>query len=918
MAIGFEVERGGQGFSTLTPQLGDKIKKIITVPKSRSSSRRSSRKTSPTVNYDPSKGTVLIDGVGYSVRPEDAASFIQSTTGGVGSSAQAAIKVAQGKVEAERRRIEKLAIELRKRDAELKPVRQEIIIERDLTPKNITLPPSSIKQTKDIPSYQGTIINLQESINKEKEMGKIGRSIITAANYLSGGAIEENKIQKKQAELNDRIIKFNKKYDGKELSESEFNKATAEQNFIEQEQRKINNQYDNLVKSKANKFRNRIQSLSIQKDPRLTTSEKRKIEEERKNNLKIQAQIKKNKPRIDKIESQIINKEKQLSSISSSKGTLNFIKKVKLQNQINELRNEIARLNFEMPPKIKAGTFPIIPASSIPQGISKVSFLGTQRKGKNGKIITDIIFTTKKGTTGIARGVAIQKKGKTLSVVAGKMGKIAIKIPSGKKKVINLKTFLGVERSTSKSTKFTSESIKKIASFIQKKKKAGTINIIKSNIKGLTQKGLGRIVTVKGKNFFSPVLRFPSGKIVRTANKYNLDDFASIAAVLTKNQISAIVGKTITLKGNRAEFAGIIKSLSGTAGSKVVLSSSDKAQYSKAMRKLFTSIAAAVSKAERSGQFTTKSLVLAAAAKELSKIKPVSATSVSASTRVSTKLKKPIVSKTKMITPKIKQTESNKRGIVSTRSKIKTLQKEIVESQIKSKQLQRNLSKTSSRSKSILISRELNSVRQKQRQLQRQLQRLKNRLKTEIKTQTPSITPKVSLGNLMISKLPNLPKGFSKLILKKSQPVYYVIEKVRGKFKKLYPKPLTKKDARDYAVYSIDNRLSKTAFFVPLGKAKTVARPPKQIQGYYSKNAKKFRPYRIRFGKKKQLVNGFIEKRKYFQDTSGEKRSLRMLRKSPTKRKVVKRKISPTQRRELLKRLAKARAVRMRNLRKKK
>jgi len=141
---------------------------------------------------------------------------------------------------------------------------------------------------------------------------------------------------------------------------------------------------------------------------------------------------------------------------------------------------------------------------------------------------------------------------------------------------------------------------------------------------------------------------------------------------------------------------------------------------------------------------------------------------------------------------------------------------------------------------------------------------------------------------------------FTQKTLAKSQPTYYVVEKVRGKLKKLYPKPLTLRDARDYAVYSIDNNLSKTAFFVPLGKSKKVVKTPKRISGYYSKNVRKVRPYRIRLGKRKRLVNGFIEKRKYFQDTSGEKRQLKKARK-----------LSPTQRRKMLNNLAKARQSRM-------
>ena len=170
---------------------------------------------------------------------------------------------------------------------------------------------------------------------------------------------------------------------------------------------------------------------------------------------------------------------------------------------------------------------------------------------------------------------------------------------------------------------------------------------------------------------------------------------------------------------------------------------------------------------------------------------------------------------------------------------------------------------------------------------------------------------------------------FVKRSLPKSVQTFYVVEKVRGKFKKLYPKPLTLKDARDYAVYSIDNRLSKTAFFVPLGKAKQVISVPKQIQNYYSRNSRKVRPYRIRFGKRKQLVNGFIEKRRYFNDTRGERLQLTRLNRgklrkisnsSKNNRVVVNNQfsrrtnISPQRRRQLIQQLQRARAIRMRNL----
>lgn len=170
-----------------------------------------------------------------------------------------------------------------------------------------------------------------------------------------------------------------------------------------------------------------------------------------------------------------------------------------------------------------------------------------------------------------------------------------------------------------------------------------------------------------------------------------------------------------------------------------------------------------------------------------------------------------------------------------------------------------------------------------------------------------------------------IPKGFSRKNLSSAQDTFYVITRKRGKIVKLYPKPLVMKDARDFLAYSIDNNLTKTAWFVPLGRTRMVIRPPKKIEGYFSKVSHKLRPYRIRFGKKKNLLNGFIEKRKFFIDTQGERRQARRTnnnrrminRRTIINRRIIRRRrtITPTQRRILIQRLRLARAARMRNLR---
>jgi hypothetical protein len=157
-----------------------------------------------------------------------------------------------------------------------------------------------------------------------------------------------------------------------------------------------------------------------------------------------------------------------------------------------------------------------------------------------------------------------------------------------------------------------------------------------------------------------------------------------------------------------------------------------------------------------------------------------------------------------------------------------------------------------------------------------------------------------------------LSSDFKRESLQKAVPTYYVKIKRKGKIVNLTPRPLTLQDARDFLAYKVDNTLSRSAWFEPLGKRKNVVRVPKEIRGYYNKVSRKLRPYKIRVGKKVGIRMGYIEKNKYIRDTSGEKRGLQVSRYNSKKRKIT-----PEQRKILLNRLKKARAVRMRNLKRK-
>lgn len=773
----------------------------------------------------------------------------------------------------------------------------------------------------------GSMESLNKQIAQDVSLNKPSKLLSDVADVVSGGWLTENKINKEQSNLNKRIIKFNNKYNGKELGISEFNKAEAEQKFITNAQHKINNKINSLVTSKKNKIRNFYQFLSVQKTPRLTIKQQEKVINARLQNKIIQAEIKRNQPQIQNINNKINNINSQITTLESSKNKniLNYVNLYRLKNLKNNLTTQIARLNYELPPKVLAGTFPIIPASKIPKGISKVVFVGTQKKVKGGMIITDIAFKTKKGGQGLARGVSINKNGKIISITAGKMGRIAVRLPSGKSKIDKLKSFMAVEKTISKPTKFTSESLKRIGNFVQNERKRGLLRVIKSNIQGLEQLGIGKIAVIKGRKFYKPFIRFPSGRFGTKLGKgISVDDFASISAVLRKKDLSAIIGKTITAKKDKSEFIGIIKSLT-TNGNKIFIPSGNtKLQYQQALKKVISSVSSAVSKAERTSQFKTKSAILTSAIIIISKTIPTTS-SLKLSKMGTTLIPKRITSK-KVLT--MQQQIIKPKRIVMQKSNI--LQKQI--NKVKTKIIQ--LKKTKPKSK--LINKQISNLIKAQKQLQGQLSKVA--VKTKMKPKAISIgmrvtpptitTPIKSIKTGIIPLI--IPKTFKRKPLSKKVPVFYVKEKIRGKIIRLTPKPLTLKDAKDFLAYRLDNRLSRSGWFEPLGKAKVVVVPPKNIQGYFNKHSKKFRAFKIRLGKTKKIRMGYIEKRKYFSDRPKERLQLsrsrkrnvvkrKMIKRNPIKKttiKRVKRKITPQQRKLLLKRLKKARAVRMKNLRK--
>ena len=154
---------------------------------------------------------------------------------------------------------------------------------------------------------------------------------------------------------------------------------------------------------------------------------------------------------------------------------------------------------------------------------------------------------------------------------------------------------------------------------------------------------------------------------------------------------------------------------------------------------------------------------------------------------------------------------------------------------------------------------------------------------------------------------------FRKKLMKKKKPskvqVFNVYGKSGKKFVKLNTKPLKRDDALAKGTYAIDHTTSKTYKIVPAGKLKKAGGLLKNERNYFNRAGYKLREFKIKKGRKFTLKRKFIEKRRFGIDTRGEKKGL-TLAKYMKQQRTGKRKITPTQRKVMLRNLAKARKVR--------
>jgi len=263
-------------------------------------------------------------------------------------------------------------------------------------------------------------------------------------------------------------------------------------------------------------------------------------------------------------------------------------------------------------------------------------------------------------------------------------------------------------------------------------------------------------------------------------------------------------------------------------------------------------------------------------------------------------------------------------GISKTKTRMKNIDRAISKIKSKSKPTQKDLQRLKSLQKS--RAKTLQQSTQQSKQLQRTRQKLKTQQKLQQKLKrgfriTRRIRPKKRLRRKI--RIPLFKRGKKKVSKKKGKPVeaFNVLGKVKGKFVKLNSLPLTKRDALSKGAFAVDNSTSATFKIEPIGKKEKVGKLLKGEKSYFTKNKKKFRGVRIKKGRKFKLTNKFIEKKKKRIDTRGERKGLSVRkfivrRSKPVKAFNQRKKITLARRKQLLTQLKKARAVRMKNMKK--
>ena len=904
--------------------------------------------------------SVFIDGQGFTVRPEDQASFIQQRTGGSGTSAQSAIQQAQQRA-IQIQQAQAQAQAQAKAQAQAQAQAQEKLKKiLNLSKKRAgeiskTATAQQIKKYADIAS--GGLFTKRELMQRQKQLSAQADFYNALFSPSKVTPINQNQFEKDTAKIilnnerldklisgyNEEVKKFNEKYGDKELSQEEYNKVQRKKDNLDKEGAILDK-----LSSSSNKEINEYKKKYGVKEltPELEKTRERISESLSQKEQGIEADVIKFRKSLANKIGKVLNTEQELLSpreieayqkkeLPKAENKLKDIQnKLKNAQGLNKKRlvvleksakDEIARIKRGETPRFIKGNLPITPISLPGIGLTRIQIIGTSKRISPKKFKVNLKFTNKSGTSVGKATATIVKKGNKFSIsqITGATG---LNRPS--QRLLNLgelgiksqKQILKMSPKTAKNyfknlekvlSKKEINNLKKIRSFAGRSSafttrriiktpriKTAKIDLSKRRVDIITKKKKlknffdsfmkGRVISAQGLGLRSkPVLKI--GGLKKVKKKVDLDDFISIASQISPKKLNYIIGKTITKKGNKAEFIGFIRNIKNPKNisniSSGALTLKQKSQYKKALKQVMAVISTAVIKSRRTPALKSVGVVNSSARLiNATKLKGKSLPQMVKS--VATKKITPVSFPVSTI--KLKQELSKKTG---TRTSQRTIQ--------------------------------VQSPRTRTAQRTRQAQKL--RLKQSSKLRTTKIKKPVT---------PNIPtrfRGFKipkfefpkRKIIKKSSikrrklmSKFDVYARPVGskKFRKINYKGLTKSKAQDLGAYAVDNSLSRTFKVVPKGSKvknsirKPVNKPLKVAAGYYNKIKKKLRPYRIIKGRRKPILSR-IEKNKYLLDTSREKRKITLEKLLSAKRQPKKKVISSAQRKILLKRLKKARKV---------
>lgn len=785
-------------------------------------------------------------------------------------------------------------------------------IQENLTPKQSRASNYQIGDLLPDPNNVGGLLRLksQADLNNYRKGGFLGNSnpvnlvnfeipqqIISGADIVSGGAISRNKINKQQENLYSQIDSFNAQYGNKQLSDEDYKRAKLQENYLNKQADLIQQANINLAKSRRgeigrffdadvglrneailrspagieslkNDIKAKIGDLRIDK----TGTFQRKVNYILNNidNLigrpytgKTERLLKKN---INDLEIARIQTQEKFNDLNIKKTNpisryLDYIssqiglRKGSNSENTKNKRYEDILAGIPTIKIIKGPDFPIVPAFSIPGGVQAVKFIGTQRVGQDGKIITDLVFLTNNYRVGVAKGVTVFRDEEGLSVVLGKSGKKFINFPTGKESIRDLISFVGKDTSRAKDATALLRTTLKDLSYSQK-------------MDGLLQASKGELAIFKGTKAFYPRLNSLGGLSLKQAKIIN-DESRSVSFLLNNGDFARIVGKAKSIKGGDAGFIGLIKRASSgvdiessSGGVSVITKGVSQLKLDKALKQVAGITAGALSQAGKAGAVNQASRVVLASLIVKNQAK---------GTPLAPQVKQQLAKKINSVLTTLPKTQVNTKTLTALTS--------VLSQSLETKNKTKSINKTAQISKTAQATGQApaqsNASRSAQQQQLKQL--MKNPLKT--KEVIRAITTGIPTPRLKLIPLVDFWKSKKAQVNKGSKEIgYNVYVKAGGRFVKINSLPLRKGDALSRGAYAVDNTTARSFKIIPAGKTSKLGALNIYERGYYEKKYKKFRNYQIRKGKKKGLNQTLIERKKYLIDTRGEKRGLRITR----------------------------------------